>query len=172
MKKPILQFASASLLGAVLLAVPATLHAQDAGTNSTSASTATSTTKFSGTVTAIDTNAMTFTVGSEIYALTGESFLNKNGKPAILSEATVGDDVHGTYTKGSDGKSDAAKVWFGKGTDKKSDSGKSGKSGTKKKKKKKAAPAATPDSGASVSTNLPPAPPVAPTPSALPATGQ
>jgi hypothetical protein len=166
MKKPILQFASATLLGAILLVVPATSHAQDASTNSSSASTAASTRKFSGTVTAIDTNAMTFTVGTETYALTSESFLNKNGKPATLSEAVVGDDVHGTCTKGSDGKSDAAKVWFGKGTDKKSDSG---KSASKKKKKKKAASAATPDSSTSVSTNLPPA---APAPSALPAAGQ
>ena len=143
MKKSFLKLAAATLLGAAIIAVPTLIRAQD--TNGTSASAtpeATGPAKFYGPIVAVDTNAMTFTVGDQTYSVTSESHLTKDSKPATLSDAVVGEPARGSYTKGADGKLDITKVRFGKGGGKK---GGSGKSGGKKK------------TDSETSTNTPPA---------------
>jgi hypothetical protein len=163
MKISFAKFVTAAILGASLLIVPAVSRAADSSTNSTTPG------KISGTVTAVDTNAMTFTVDGQVYGETSSSILTRNGKPAVLADVAVGDPVQGTATTGSDGKLQAGKVKFGKGA---------GKSATKpakksSKKKKKASSAATnsvPDSAAmpdvAPTGTTPPAPttPAAPAP--------
>ena len=117
----ILKLAAVTLLAAAVLTVPATSRGADQ--TSTNASVATpekaASEKFNGAVTAVDTNAMTFTVGDQTFNVTSESRLSKNGKPATLSDAVVGEPARGSYTTGSDGKLDVAKARFGKGGGKK-----------------------------------------------------
>jgi hypothetical protein len=55
-----------------------------------------------GRVLDVDTNAMTLTVGKHTYELTSETRIFKGGKPAILSDISVGDKVGITYKKDRD----------------------------------------------------------------------
>lgn len=145
MKKSILKLAAATFLGAVLLTIPALSRADDASTNAPStAPEKTGPAKFYGPITAVDTNAMTFTVGDQTFNITSESHLTKNGQPATLSDAVVGEPARGSYTTGSDGKLNITKVRFGKS---------GGKNGGKKGGKKKKS-----DDSDSSSTNAPAAP--------------
>ena len=69
---------------------------------------------FRGTVSAIDTNAMTLTVESRTFEVTSTTKITKNGQPAILSDIAVGDKVSGSYKKAEDGKLAASKITDGK----------------------------------------------------------
>jgi hypothetical protein len=152
MKKSFLKLAAAALLGAAVIAVPTLVRAQDTnGTSASAAPDATGPARFYGPVVAVDTNAMTFTVGDQTYSVTSESHLTKNNQPATLADAVVGEPARGTYTKGAGGKLEITKVRFGKGGGKKAGSG-GGKSGGKKKKDSSGS---TPDSA--TNTNTPPA---------------
>ena len=117
MKKTILKLAAITLLGAAILTVPAMSRAADqTSTNAPAATTdKAGPRKFNGDVTAVDTNAMTFTVGDQTFNVTSDSRLSKKGKPATLSDAVVGEPARGSYTTGSDGKLDVARARFGKG---------------------------------------------------------
>jgi hypothetical protein len=149
MKKTILKLAAAVLLSAAILTVPTMSRGADQTSTNTPAAMPDNATpgKFKGAVTAVDTNAMTFTVGDQTFNVTSESRLSKNGKPATLSETVVGDPARGTYTTGSDGKLNVTKARFGKG---------GGKGGGNKKKKSKD------------SSETPVTPPVATAPSTTP----
>jgi hypothetical protein len=129
-----------SLLAAAIVAAPALSRAQDATTNTAPAvapaasdQTAPAPVKkrkglvFKGTVTSLDTNAMTLTVETRTFAITSETKITKDGQPATLSDGVVGEPVAGAYKKADDGTLDATTVHFGA------------------KKKKEAAPAATPN---------------------------
>jgi hypothetical protein len=70
--------------------------------------------KFSGLVTAVDTNAKTFTVDSQTFTVTDDSKVSRNGKEATLADVVVGDPAKGSYTTAADGKLDVTKVGFGK----------------------------------------------------------
>ncbi|HTR43557.1 MAG TPA: hypothetical protein VMH87_18245 [Pseudomonadales bacterium] len=70
--------------------------------------------KFSGSVTAVDASAKTFTVDGQTYTVTDGSKISRNGKSATLADVVVGDPVKGSYTTGADGKLDVTKVGFGK----------------------------------------------------------
>lgn len=94
--------------------------------------------KFYGTVTAVDVNAMTFVVADKTYAITGESQMTKDNKPATLADAVVGEPARGSYTTTSDGKLQITKVRFGKKTGGKS----GGKSGGNKKSEATSQPSA------------------------------
>jgi hypothetical protein len=109
--------------------------------------------KFYGPITAVDTNAMTFTVGDQTFTITSESAITKNGKTATLGDAIVGEPARGSYTKSADGKLDVTKVRFGKKS--------GGKAGGKHKKSDASGtdastPAAPPSNA---DTNSPPASP-------------
>jgi len=129
---------AATLLGAAIIAIPTFARADD-----TNAPSAAGPAKFYGKMSAVDTNAMTFTVGDQTFTVTSESHLTKDGKPATIADATVGEPARGTYTTGADGKLDITKVRFGK-----AGGGKKGgaKGGSKKK-----------DSSSTGSTTTPPA---------------
>jgi hypothetical protein len=68
---------------------------------------------FHGTLTAVDTNAMTLTVSKRTFEMTSETIVTKDGKPAVLSDGVVGEPVRGAYKKNAEGKLDAITVRFG-----------------------------------------------------------
>lgn len=68
---------------------------------------------FTGKLTAVDTNAMTFTVGKRTFEVTSETKIEKDGQPATLSDSTLGEAAGGTYKKTDDGKLTAVSVRFG-----------------------------------------------------------
>jgi hypothetical protein len=100
-----------------------------ADTNAPAASEKPGPNRFYGPMTAVDTNAMTFTVGEQTFKLTDESQVTKDAKPAKITDAAVGEPARGTYTKTADGKLIVTKVRFGKGGGKAA----GGKGGGKKK---------------------------------------
>jgi hypothetical protein len=69
--------------------------------------------QFRGTLTAVDTNAMTLTVGKRTFDMTSETIVTKDGKPAVLADGVVGDPVRGAYKKNAKGELDAIAVHFG-----------------------------------------------------------
>jgi hypothetical protein len=79
---------------------------------------------FHGTLTAVDKNAKTITVGKVTYRITSETKLKKNDKPATLDDGVIGDEVAGYVKPDADGKLFASSVRFGAKSDSK---------GTKKK---------------------------------------
>jgi Domain of unknown function (DUF5666) len=67
----------------------------------------------SGKVSAVDTNAMTLTVGKHTFDITSETRITKNGQPAVLSDIAMDDKVGVSYKK-SEGKLDATTINDGK----------------------------------------------------------
>jgi hypothetical protein len=78
--------------------------------------------KFSGSVTAVDTNAMTVVVDDKTYSVSDDSQLTRNGEAATLPDVMVGDPAKGSYMKGADGKMTIVKAKFGKKKKKNQDS--------------------------------------------------
>lgn len=117
MKKAILKITILSLFAAAFVAAPVVAHAQ-VSTNTTAA---TATGKkarktgalvtFTGKVSAVDTNAMTLTVGKHVMDITSETKITADGKPATLADTTVGETASGTYKKDA-GKLSAATVSY------------------------------------------------------------
>jgi hypothetical protein len=142
MKKTILKITVLSMFAAAMVAAPATVLAQDAmSTNAPAAPEhkpeAPAKHKkhdhsvFNGKLSAIDANAMTFTVGKQTFDVTSETKITKDGQPATLADGAVGEMAGGAYKKGADGKLSATSIHFGS------------KSGGEKKHKKKAGPDST-----------------------------
>lgn len=104
-----------ALVTAALVALPAVSRAGDS-TNA-SAATASAPKKhsvpFHGKVAAVDAAAMTFTVGTMTIAVTSNTKITKDGKPATFAEITVGEHVGGAYKKNAAGKLDATSVRMG-----------------------------------------------------------
>ena len=128
MKTALLKITTCILFAAATLGTAAVSRAADSATPA-AAPAATGPAKFYGPVTAVDTNAMTFTVGDQTFTVTSESHLTKTGSPATLADAVVGEPARGSYTTGKDGKLDITKTNFGKKAGGKS----GGKTGGKKK---------------------------------------
>jgi hypothetical protein len=71
---------------------------------------------FHGKVQAIDTTTMTFTISGKtprVFMVTADTKIKKNGQPATLSDAVIGDDAGGYTMKSPDGKFTALSVRFG-----------------------------------------------------------
>jgi hypothetical protein len=122
MKRTILKITALSLFAAAIVAMPAVACAQDAtATNAPVASDQPAPVKhkkhdaipFHGKLSAIDTNAMTLTVGTHTLEITSETKITKDGQPAVLSDGVVGEMAGGAYKKGADGKLSATSVHFG-----------------------------------------------------------
>ena len=119
MTKNISKITILSLFAAALVAMPVLSRAE--GTNAPAASDQTAPAKpkkheglvFRGTVSAIDAKAMTLTVETRTFAVTSDTKIIKDGKPATLSDGVVGEPVSGAYTKTADGKLNALTVHFG-----------------------------------------------------------
>ncbi len=68
---------------------------------------------FRGNLVSTDTNAMSFVVGTLNFQVTSDTIIKKDGKPATLADAVVGQPARGAYTKQSDGTLDVVSVNFG-----------------------------------------------------------
>jgi hypothetical protein len=71
---------------------------------------------FHGKLAAVDVAAMTFTLtgtSARTFAVTPTTKIRKNGQPATLNDAVVGDDVGGYGMKSAAGKLTALSVRFG-----------------------------------------------------------
>jgi hypothetical protein len=122
MKMHIARLSLLTLCAAAILAAPASSLAQ-AATNTPSAAqtpavkkssaTPSAALPFHGTLTAVDTNAMTLTVEKRTFNMTSETIVTKDDKPAVLAEGVVGAPVSGAYKKNAEGKLDAVTVRFG-----------------------------------------------------------
>lgn len=117
MKKHIAQIATLGLLALGMALLPVVSSAADMKTN-TPADQMTPKPKhtaipFRGKISAVDTKAMTLTVGNRTFEITSETKILKDGQPATLSEGAVGEQVRGTYKKTEDGKLEALSVQFG-----------------------------------------------------------
>jgi hypothetical protein len=131
MKKHTAKISVITLCAAVILAVPALSRAQDTSTNAPAAGAQTAPAKkhsersgtlpFHGDLTSVDTNAMTFVVGTRTFEITSDTRITKDDKPAVLADGVAGQPVSGAYKKNDEGKLDAVTVHFG------------GKAGGKKK---------------------------------------
>jgi hypothetical protein len=114
MKKHINTFILSAIVAAALLAVPVASHAQD---NSNATPPAAGPvikqkirTAFHGVVAAVDTAAMTLTVGTQTINVTSETLIMRNGKHATLSDIIVGDLATGAFKKDAAGKLNATSI--------------------------------------------------------------
>ncbi|MCE0484334.1 MAG: hypothetical protein LV479_08870 [Methylacidiphilales bacterium] len=112
MKKSLFTTALPALLGAALVSLPFTLHAQTTPTATTTAPAAKSTAKskytsYAGKLTAIDTAnndvTVTGTKRTLILNLATTTTYQVDKKSATLSSFAVGDKVTGSYLKNADG---------------------------------------------------------------------
>lgn len=118
MKKYLAKISLFSLTAAALVAVPIASRAQDMNeTNAPSAPSAPSPKKhglpFKGKISAVDANAMSFTVGTLVINVTSKTRIVKDGKPAMFADITVGEAVTGAYKKDEAGKLNASTVRLG-----------------------------------------------------------
>lgn len=133
MKNTILKLSSITILAAAIIGMTIVTSAADSDTAPPAKKAKSGADKFYGPITAVDTNAMTFTVGDQTFTISSKSLLTsvkKDGKAVTLADAVVGEPARGTYTKDSDGKLNVDKVRFGKKSGGKS----GGKSSVKKHK--------------------------------------
>jgi hypothetical protein len=124
MNTKIAKTALLTLLASAIAAMPVVSRAQDNSTNAPIPSAPSSTPPvkpkkssslvINGKASEVDTNAMTLTVGKHLFAVTSETKITKEGKPAILSDIIVGDKVGVAYKKTADGKFNAATITDGK----------------------------------------------------------
>ena len=120
MKATMLKITVLGLFAVAVVTAPAITRAQDA-TNAPAAAEAPvkhkkserATLPFSGKLSALDTNAMTLTVGARTFEITSETKITKGGQPATLSAGAVGEPVGGAFKKTSDGKLIATTIHFG-----------------------------------------------------------
>jgi hypothetical protein len=117
MKKQILKTVLFSLVAAALVTVPSLSRAADS-TNAPAATTSKKST-LHGKAEAVDTAAMTLTVGTQVVNVTSTTKITKDNKPATLEEVMVGDAVSVSYKKGDDGKMNATAIHDGLMTKKK-----------------------------------------------------
>ena len=107
MKTNIIKTSLFAAVAATLAFAPVVVRAADS--TNTPAATETAPKKhgslpFKGTVSAVDANAMTITVGSLTIAVTSETKITKDGTPAVFGDVTVGASVSGSYKKDAEGK--------------------------------------------------------------------
>lgn len=120
MKKTTLKVAVLSLLAAVLATTPSQSFAQEkkakapaekkeavAGEKKEGAI------PFKGKIAAVDKTTKTITVGERTFQITSTTTIKKDGKPAMLSDAVVGDEIGGSYLKADDGKLNAKSIRLG-----------------------------------------------------------
>ena len=126
MEKNIYKIAVLSLLAAALVAMPALSRAEDASTNAPASSDQTpakpkkhGNLPFHGNLSAVDTKAMTLTVGTLTLQVMSDTLITKDGKSATLADGVVGELVSGAYKKTDDGKLNATSVHFGAKVEKK-----------------------------------------------------
>jgi hypothetical protein len=119
MKTNIIQIAIAGLFAVAIVNTPVRSRAADSTTNAPEQSAPAAAPKkhssapFHGKLAAVDTNAMTLTVGKRTFDITSETKITKDGKPATLADGVVGENVSGSYKKSEGDKLTARSVNFG-----------------------------------------------------------
>ena len=120
MEKNIYKIAVLSLFAAALVAMPALSRAEGSSTNAPAVPGQTpaqpkkhGNPPFHGNLSAVDTKAMTLTVGTLTLQVTPDTKITKDGKSATLADGVVGELVSGAYKKTDDGKLNATSVHFG-----------------------------------------------------------
>jgi hypothetical protein len=129
MKRTILKITTLNLLAAAFMAMPSLSRAQDAMSTNAPAVVDQALVQtnnapvikhkkhdhsvFNGKLSAVDTNAMTLTVGERTFEITSETKITKDGQPATLSDGMAGEKVSGSYKKDADGKLTATSIHFG-----------------------------------------------------------
>ncbi len=68
---------------------------------------------FHGKVDAVDKTAKTLKVGERTFHVTSTTKITKAGKPAILDDATVGEEVAGSYHEGEQGQLEVMSLRIG-----------------------------------------------------------
>lgn len=71
-------------------------------------------TPFNGKLKEINPTAKTISVGNRTLQVTSETRITKDGKPALLADGVVGEQVSGAFNAAADGKLMATVVNFGK----------------------------------------------------------
>lgn len=125
MTKNISKITVLSLCAAALVAMPALSQAE--GTNTPASPSQAAPAKpnkhgilpFHGNLSAVDTKAMTLTVGTLTLQVTSDTKITKDGKSATLADGVVGEPVGGAYKKTDDGKLNAISIHFGAKVEKK-----------------------------------------------------
>ena len=109
-----------SLFAAALVAMPSLSRAEGSSTNAPASSGQTpakpnkhGNLPFHGNLKAVDTKAMTLTVGTNTLQVTSDTLITRDGKSATLADGVVGDPVSGAYKKTNDGKLNATSIHFG-----------------------------------------------------------
>lgn len=115
MLKTLGKFTLAAFLAAAMVGVPMRVSADDATNAPAKPHRGT---RFFGKIAAVDSTAKTITVDNKsekgrVFQITSDTKIMKDGKPATLGDATVGDDVGGSYSV-VDGKNVAKNVRIGK----------------------------------------------------------
>jgi hypothetical protein len=119
MTKNISKITVLSLFAAALVAMPALSRAEGTSTNAPASSDQTpakpkhGNLPFHGNLSAVDTKAMTLTVGTLTLQVTSDTMITRDGKLATLADGVVGELVSGAYKKTNDGKLNATNVHFG-----------------------------------------------------------
>jgi hypothetical protein len=105
MKNTIIKFACFASVAVALSGMPA-IGQTDVSTNMPAARTPAPVKRsvIHGKVVALDTTAMTFTVGSTTIAITSKTKISQAGKPAIFADLTVGETVASAYKMDDAGK--------------------------------------------------------------------
>jgi hypothetical protein len=101
MKKTI---ALLTIAAAALIAVPSTVRAENSDSTNAPVETSPAPAKkhgnqFHGKIVAVDSTAMTVTVGKKTYNVTSATKITKGGNPATLADFAVGDEVTGNFKK-------------------------------------------------------------------------
>lgn len=114
MKKHIALYA---VIAAALLAAPVASRAQETPATPPAGETGAKPRKgalpFHGKVSAVDTTAMTVTVGSLVINVTPKTKITNAGKPATLEDLKVGEMIGGAYKKDDAGKLTATAIHIG-----------------------------------------------------------
>lgn len=118
MKKNILKLVALFLLATATVVIPARSFGEDPKGDATADSAEPAkpkrdTVPFRGKVGAVDKVAKTFMIGERTFHLTADSKVMKDGKPATLDDAVVGEEVGGQARKSEDGKLTVTSVRFG-----------------------------------------------------------
>jgi len=112
MKNKLAKITCFAFVAAALLAAPAITRAADA-TNAPAADKPAPKQRglpYHGKVASVQTNAMTFTVGSTTIAVGSATKIFKDGTPAVFADIAAGDYVSGSYKKDATGSATASLV--------------------------------------------------------------
>jgi hypothetical protein len=117
MIKSFVKFGVVCLLTTAVAGVPLQLQAQSenpAAEKSETRARKPEITPFNGKLKAVNQDARTIEVGSRTFKINPETKITRDGQPATLAQAVVGENVGGAYRKSEDGTLSATTLNLGK----------------------------------------------------------